>query len=217
MLERMDAFFNSRIDGYEEHMLNDIEAAREFYPFTASCLPQKEGARVLDLGCGTGLELNFYFTLNPTAEVTGIDLAEDMLKSLQTKFADKHLTVVRGSYFELPFARDFYDAVVSVESLHHFTQAEKIPLYKKIMDSLRPGGVFILTDYLASSEEEEDFFRRELLRLKAEQGITDDAFYHYDTPLSLSHELEALRKAGFPRTEVLGQWGNTYTIKAAKI
>ncbi len=217
MLEKMDVFFNNRIDGYEEHMLNDIASAREFYPFTAGCLPMKENARVLDLGCGTGLELNFYFALNPTAHVTGIDLAEDMLNSLQTKFADKSLTVVRGSYFDVPFARDFYDAAVSVESLHHFTQAEKIPLYPKIAESLRPDGVFVLTDYLAPSEEEEIFFRRELLRLKAEQGITEDAFYHYDTPLTPAHELEALRKAGFCRTEIAGHWENTYTILARKI
>ncbi len=216
MLEKMDVFFNNRIDGYEEHMLNDIESAREFYPFTADCLPKKENARVLDLGCGTGLELDFYFAQNPTAHVTGIDLAEDMLKSLRTKFADKNITVIRGSYFDVPFAHDFYDAVVSVESLHHFTQAEKIPLYKKIAQSLRPDGIFVLTDYLAPSEEDERFFRRELLRLKAEQGITDDAFYHYDTPLTLAHELEALRESGFVRTEVAGHWENTYTIKSAK-
>ncbi len=217
MLERMDTFFNNRIDGYEEHMLNDIESAREFYPFTAGCLPRKEHARVLDLGCGTGLELDFYFARNPTAHVTGIDLAEDMLKVLRTKFADKSLTVIRGSYFDLPFEKNFYDAVVSVESLHHFTQAEKIPLYKKIADALQPGGVFVLTDYLAPSEEDERFFRRELLRLKAEQGITDNAFYHYDTPLTPEHELEALREAGFTRTEILGHWENTYTIRSLKV
>ena len=60
MLEKMDKFFESRLDGYEEHMLTNIESAAEFYPFTADCLPDTPGARVLDLGCGTGLELNWY-------------------------------------------------------------------------------------------------------------------------------------------------------------
>ena len=69
MLEKMGAFFDARLDGYEEHQLTCIEGAREFYPFTAQCLPRFDGARVLDLGCGTGLELGEYFKINPTASI----------------------------------------------------------------------------------------------------------------------------------------------------
>ena len=72
MLEKMDAFFEKRLDGYDEHMLTEIESATEFYPFTASLLPLGADAHVLDLGCGTGLELEFYFRVNPQAKVTGI-------------------------------------------------------------------------------------------------------------------------------------------------
>ena len=39
MLERMDEFFDRRLEGYDEHMLTEIESAQEFYPFTAACLP----------------------------------------------------------------------------------------------------------------------------------------------------------------------------------
>ena len=75
MLEKMSEFFENRLDLYDEHMLTEIEGAREFYPFTASLLPKGENAEILDLGCGTGLELAFYFPLNPAAKITGIDLS----------------------------------------------------------------------------------------------------------------------------------------------
>ena len=39
MLEKMSDFFEARLDGYDEHMLTNIEAARAFYPFTAEQLP----------------------------------------------------------------------------------------------------------------------------------------------------------------------------------
>lgn len=214
MLEKMGEFFDNRLAGYDEHQLNCIASAREFYPFTASCLPMNEAAEVLDLGCGTGLELEKYYQLNPTARVTGIDLAPGMLAALKAKFSDKAIRLIQGSYFAVPLGKECYDAAVSVESLHHFTQEEKIPLYRKLRQALREGGYFILTDYFALSDAEEQHHRAELLRLKKEQGIADDAFYHYDTPLTVQHETEALHHGGFAHVEILGQWGATFTLKA---
>lgn len=216
MLEKMDAFFEARLEGYEKHMLTTIESAQEFYPFTADLLPQREGASILDLGCGTGLELNYYFTLNPTAHVTGIDLSGGMLDALSRKFPERNLTLIQGSYFDLLLGCGCYDAAVSVESLHHFVQAKKLQLYVKLYDALKDDGYFILTDYFAPSDEDERFFRSELARLKAEQGIDDDGFYHYDTPLTLEHEFETLREAGFETVELLGKWGATCTVRARK-
>ena len=216
MLEKMDKFFEARLDGYEEHMMTNIASAAEFYPFTANCLPGTPGASILDLGCGTGLELNWFFHRNGAAKVTGIDLSEGMLAALREKFPDWDLTLICGSYFDVPFGENAFDAAVSVESLHHFTREEKIPLYAKLCGALKPGGYFILTDYFSLSDEEEQAFFAELARLKAEQGIIDDAFYHFDTPLTIHHETEALRAAGFSSVEVLNNWGATYTIKAMR-
>ena len=216
MLEKMGAFFDARLRGYEEHQLNTIESARTFYDFTAECLPKEAGARILDLGCGTGLELDAFFRLNPEALVTGIDLAPGMLEALREKHPDKTLQLIEGSYFDVPFEENAFDAAVSVESLHHFTKEEKISLYRKLRDALKPGGAFILTDYFALSEEEETRRREEYCRLKKEQGLPEDEFYHYDTPLTVEHEREALLAAGFSAVEVLGNWGPTYTLRATK-
>ena len=216
MLEKMAAFFENRLEGYDAHMLSNIESATEFYPFTAGLLPVSDGACVLDLGCGTGLELEYYAPLCPTAQITGIDLSEGMLTALRQKFDTANLTLICGSYFDVPLGEQQFDAAVSVESLHHFTQEEKIPLYAKLHAALKDGGYFILTDYFASSDAEESLHRQTLLSLKAEQGITDDAFYHYDTPLTVEHEMEALHLAGFSTVEVRNHWGATYTLHANK-
>ena len=77
-------------------------------------------------------------------------------------------------------------------------------------------GYFILTDYFSLSESEEENCRKELIRLKKEQGITDNEFYHYDTPLTLEHEKEALFGGGFSLVEVIGSWGATNMLKAVK-
>ena len=213
MLEKMSDFFENRLD---EHMLTNIESATEFYPFTAKMLPSVNSCRILDLGCGTGLELEEYFLVCPTAKVTGVDLSQGMLSALKKKFTDKDITLIVGSYFDVPFGKNEFDAAVSVESLHHFTKEEKVPLYSKLHDSLKENGYFILTDYFASSDDEEKTHRKKMIDLKAEQGICDDEFYHFDTPLTVKHETEALIEAGFSKVEVLNNWGATYTLKALK-
>ena len=214
MLEKMGAFFEARLSGYEEHQLTSIDSAREFYPFTAGCLPQTAGPDILDLGCGTGLELGYYFETVPSARITCVDLSPGMLEVLRRKFPDRALTLIAGSYFDLPFEEGAFDAAVSVESLHHFTKDEKIPLYTKVRNALKPEGYYILTDYFAPSEEEEVFHRRRLLEIKRAENIADDEFYHYDTPLTIEHETEALLDAGFSDVQVLDSWGNTSTLKA---
>ena len=162
MLERMSEFFERRLDGYDEHMLTNIDSAQEFYPFTAGLLPHAPGSRILDLGCGTGLELEYYDKLCPTAKVTGIDLSRGMLDALAQKFVGRDMTLIVGSYFDVPFGESVFDAAVSVESLHHFTKEEKVPLYAKLYRALKETGYFILTDYFALSEDEERMHRQEL-------------------------------------------------------
>ena len=166
MLEKMSDFFEKRLDGYDEHMLNEIDGAKDFYPYTAEQLPKGKNCRILDLGCGTGLELEFYFKINQSAKITGIDLSEGMLNALKSKFQDKNIKLIKGSYFEIPFGEDLFDGAVSVESLHHFTKEEKISLYKKLYKSLKNNGYFILTDYFALSYDEEIEHRSNLVKLK---------------------------------------------------
>ena len=216
MLEKMSDFFEARLDGYDSHMMTNIECASEFYPFSAKQLPTAEHCCILDLGCGTGLELQEYYKLNSSAKVTGIDLSEGMLTELQRKFVGKDITLILGSYFDVPLGENVFDAAVSVESLHHFTKEEKVGLYSKLHIALKDDGYFILTDYFSLSDDEERMHRNNLIALKTEQGITDDEFYHYDTPLTVKHELEALVEAGFASVEVLNNWEATYTVKAVK-
>lgn len=215
-LEKMDVFFAARMSGYDEHMMAEIEGAEDFYPFTAALLPVKPGASVLDLGCGTGLELEYYFALNGGASVVGIDLSADMLAALKRKFAGREIELICGSYFDIPFAANRFDAAVSVESLHHFSAAQKLALYRKLHAALTDNGYFVLTDYFAESEQAEAFYFSELERLKREQGLEPNAFYHYDTPLTAEHEVEVLKRAGFSDVRILQNWKATHTVLARR-
>ena len=81
-LEEMSDFFTKRIEDYEEHMLTEVEGCREGYMKMAELIPQST-KRSLDLGCGTGLELDEIFKKLPHVKVTGIDLTQAMLDKLR--------------------------------------------------------------------------------------------------------------------------------------
>ena len=194
-LEEMGDFFAARIGDYEEHMLEHWAFG---YEYLAKLVPE-DAQHVLDLGCGTGLELDELFKLRPDVKVTGIDLAKSMMEKLKEKHADKNIDLICGSYFDEPFPQNV-DAVISFESLHHFTAAEKLPLFRKIYESLKDGGVFMNGDYFACCDYEETLLRETCDRRRAKQNIPPEQFVHFDTPLTEEHEMQILREAGF--TEV---------------
>lgn len=212
MLEKMEDFFARRLDSYDQQMMN-IEGADQFYQLTASQLPMEKDSEVLDLGCGTGLELQAYLTLNHTARVTGIDLSSAMLKRLASKIPQTRLNLICCSYFDLPLGIERYDAAVSVESLHHFTANKKQGLYFKLFDGLRVGGYFVLTDYFADTDSQEQGFLQNYLQLKRQQSIADHIYCHYDIPLTVEHEIQLLESAGFVEVTVVKRWGSTCLLR----
>lgn len=191
-LEEMSDFFTKRLHDYEEHM----SFWERSYRFFAEIFPS-ECQKILDLGCGTGLELDRIWQKNPDIEVTGVDLCTGMLDKLLEKHHDKHLTTVHCDYFQYDFGRGKWDAVISFESLHHFLPEDKTELYRKVCQSLKEGGVFMLGDYIACCDEEEELLRSVYLKKRSQSAIPEDCYVHFDIPLTLEHEKGILEKAGF--------------------
>jgi tRNA (cmo5U34)-methyltransferase len=215
-LEEMSSFFNTRVDGYEEHMLKELAGSGDYIE-VAKLIPPTKGLKLLDLGCGTGLELDEIFGVNPTVQVTGIDLAEKLLERLGQKHAARksQLNLVLGNYFEYDFGKNTFDVALSVQTLHHFSYEEKIGLYKRINAALKPDGFYIEADYIAPTQEFEDLHFTENRRIRAEQGIKE-GFYHYDTPCTVENQISMLKKAGFNKVEKIRQHDNCAILKASK-
>ena len=156
-LEPMDSFFAARVEGYDEHMITNVEGCKEGYIKMASLIPAGT-QKLLDLGCGTGLELDEIFKQFPDLHVTGIDLTHAMLEKLLAKHPDKELTLICGDYFKTDFGTEIFDCAISFETMHHFPHEDKITLYRRIFDSLLPGGVYIECDYMVDLQEQEDYW-----------------------------------------------------------
>jgi SAM-dependent methyltransferase len=214
MLERMDEFFAARLDGYDAHMLHDIEGLRDAYAEVARLVPENAGT-LLDLGCGTGLDLEEIFKLHPDISVTGIDLTQAMLDKLREKYGDKRLNLICASYHGCDLGSAAYDAAVSVETMHHWTYDEKLALYSKLRRALKPGGKYIECDYMVLTQWEQNHWLAENSKWRAAQGIPDGEFYHYDTPFTVGNQIELFLQAGFDRAEAVWSYGSTAIIVAA--
>lgn len=210
-LEEMAGFFSARLEGYEEHMSLWKEAYRRFAGF----MPEG-AAKVLDLGCGTGLELDECFLRNGQLQVTGVDLCRDMLEKLREKHRDKNLTLVCADYFEYDMSHEAWDMVISFESLHHFFPEQKGRLYRNIYTGLRQGGTFLLGDYIACTLQEEQLLQREYRKRRECSQIPPERFVHFDIPLTLEHEMSLLESAGFQEITPLDCIGGALLLSAKK-
>lgn len=213
-LEEMSEFFAARLSEYDEHMLTCVEGCREGYTEMARLVPDK-AKTLLDLGCGTGLELSEIFKRIPEIEVTGIDLTKEMIEKLREKYPDKKLDLICGDYFTVPFGADF-DCAVSFQTMHHFRKDKKLELYKKIFAALSSTGIYIECDYMVMSQDLEDLYFSEYERLKKEQGLSQDKFFHYDTPCTVDNQISLLKEAGFKDVTMTFRQENTTMLIARK-
>ena len=215
ILEKMSDFFDKRKVGYDEHMLCNVEGCRNGYNVLASLVSDSTES-ILDLGCGTGLELAPIFDRLPAVRVTGIDMCEGMLQLLQEKFQDMDITLINESYLGYDFGKDVYDTAISFETMHHMTHTEKLSVYSAVYGAIKTGGTYIEGDYMVRTQEEEDFFFAENARLRTEQGIPDGEFYHYDTPCTVENQIMLLKRAGFSSVDEIWCEGNTVILAAHK-
>ena len=214
-LEKMSDFFTARMDGYDEHMLGGDWGYKEALAKLVKYVPSGT-AHLLDLGCGSGLELDKIFKLYPDIAVTGVDLTQSMLDRLTAKYPDKSIKLICDSYFDVDFGNDVFDTAISCETLHHFSHGEKQELYERVLKSLAPNGRYIECDYMVTEQSEEDFCFAENERIRKEQGIAEGEFYHYDTPCTVANQIKLLLCAGFKSARMVFRKHNTTIIVADK-
>ena len=182
--EKNKIFFDNKIDEYDK--------THEAFMKTKNELTKNLDDNVnniLDLGAGTGLELIELYKKHPAVKVTAIDISTKMLERLKERDFSSNVKTICGNFFTVDFGNN-YDAVISTSALHHFLMKDKLILYKKIYDSLKNGGVFLNSDKIVNTNQEEIDainYYNEFIETKP----------HIDTPLSIEHEIEILEKANF--------------------
>jgi tRNA (cmo5U34)-methyltransferase len=209
-------------DDAPEWTRDGVESAGEFFDGTAHLWDVRWGATyeflhtatakqipkthdpvsILDVGCGTGLELEHIFRRAPNARVTGLDQSPRMLSELRGKYADRsdQITLIEASCVDWPEKLTDFDFALSILTLHHFPPETKQAIYANIRSSLKSEGTYIEGDQMVRTEIESEclqLYRSWIARLPdGELGA-----WNYDIRLSPDTNRRLIVDAGFRNCE----------------
>jgi phosphatidylethanolamine/phosphatidyl-N-methylethanolamine N-methyltransferase len=138
---------------YEFSHLYDMFFGRVFYPRIAKVIRSlniEPGARVLEIGVGTGLSLDAY----PShCHVTGIDLAPDMLERAQDRVNRngwRHITLAQGDALDLQFDDSSFDYVMAFHVISVVPDPHR--MLAEARRVARPGGVITIINHFRSQK-----------------------------------------------------------------
>ncbi len=148
-------------EGYEALARRVIPGYATLFPMIGALidpdLPPR--ARVLVVGCGTGIELVTFKRIRPDLRLHGVDPAGQMLELATRRVADAGLsdgiTCQHGYASDVPLSPRF-DAATLINVLHFVPDdGGKAELMADIAARLRPGGVFVFFDLHGNPGSEE--------------------------------------------------------------
>jgi tRNA (cmo5U34)-methyltransferase len=159
-------------------------------------------ARVLDLGSGDGRLLDIVRAARPEIEAVALDFSDTMLGQLRTRFAGEPLVTVVAHDMNLPLNDSLgtFDAVVSSFAIHHLPHDRKRCLYEEVYRLLRPGGVFLNLEHVASPTEA---LHLQFLAILEVAPADDDPS---NKLLDVETQLSWLRTIGFVEVDCHWKW-----------
>jgi ubiquinone/menaquinone biosynthesis C-methylase UbiE len=171
---------------WAEHMERDV-----LEPVTAGV---NLGAEMLELGPGPGATTRWL--RHRVERLVALEVDEQSGRRLADELAGTNVTVEIGDSTNAPFPDESFDSVACFTMLHHVpTQHEQFATVREAFRVLRPGGVLVGADSLAS------------------QGL--HAFHEGDTynPIDPARLLVFLQAAGFGHVMVSAGEGLLFTAR----
>lgn len=126
------SFFDRCAENWDAEMIRDEDVIASIIDNAGV----REGIRVLDVACGTGVLFDDYLKRG-VSSVTGIDISPEMVKRARAKSYDPRVSVICGDIEEINIA-DTYDVVMVYNAFPHFPDPGK--LIKKLADVTGPVG-----------------------------------------------------------------------------
>jgi phosphoethanolamine N-methyltransferase len=176
-----------RIFGKNFVSTGGIDTTREF----CKLLKLEKGKKVLDVGCGIGGSA-FYMATTYGVDVHGVDLSNNMINIALEKLEKENIPKDVTINFEIcdatkkEFEKETFDVIYSRDTILHIY--DKVALFKRFYDWLKPNGVLFITDYCVGPKPHSKEFEEYVKQRR----------YHLLTPEQYGKAIEV---AGFEKVE----------------
>ena len=216
-MENVKEHFEKEAEEFDNTILKLIPKYNEMIDSMISVIPfeSSDKFKLLDLGCGTGNVTKAAKKKFPNSMINCIDIAENMIQMAKIKLEDyDDITYHVGDFSEVDFEEKF-DVVVSSLALHHIkTDSDKRNFYIKIYEVLRPGGVFMNSDYvLGSSDILSKIYRKKWINymlLNVPENEVNEKWIpkemEEDYPAPLINHLKWLNETGYKSVDVVWKY-----------
>jgi ubiquinone/menaquinone biosynthesis C-methylase UbiE len=142
-------FFNRMAESWDERFYSPEMVER--LPQLVSLFQLKKGARILDVGAGTGGIVPYLLeAIGPEGSIWAIDFAEEMVRIGRRKFQEESRVFFElASVEDLPYKDRFFDQVVCFGAFPHFEDKSKA--LEEMGRVLKPGGTLVIAHALSST------------------------------------------------------------------
>ena len=146
VLNNSDILYNKafpRSNGYDSMWIFDNQMGPNplwLTEFLVQSMDLQPGMRVLDLGCGRGIT-SVFLAKEYGVQVYAVDLWENAdlkWKNAKEQHVEHLIVPLHGDALNLPFAKDFFDVIICVDSYIYFGAGDDS--LGKILRFLRPKG-----------------------------------------------------------------------------
>lgn len=182
-----------------------------------ACIPFEKEAifSIIDLGCGTGAVAKAVQETYPNAQITCLDMSEEML-TLANEKLDHQAKCIQASFDSFTFETT-YDVVLSSLALHHLKDEHAHhDFYCQIYRALNDNGLFINTDVVKATStatqavfmEKWVAFMNQKISMKEIEERWLKNHFEEDRPVTLMSELATLSEVGFQTIDVIYKYYN---------
>jgi len=201
----------------EEHAISYLRA-RESIPHRVDALEvlcellPARVERVLDLGTGDGITLGLVLSARAGATGIGLDFGDEMLRRARAQFADDDRAEFAVHDLDEPLPRTLgtFDVVVSSFAIHHCAPARQRALYGEVFALLRPGGVFVNAEHVASPTEH---LHHEFLAALDRRPYDDDPSNQL---VAVAQHLTWLNEIGFEDADCFWKWRELAVVSGTR-